>query len=262
MEAQAMGCIPITNPLWALADNVRHGSFLHGDANEQLVQKRYVGEIARWTRNAELQAKCRAEMMPWARQKFTWERVVDQYEALAHGFADRYYAAQFCYQLKHAAGKILNVGCNLDVAGFRRHGAVNVDLCAVDPYHKIPNPVDVIADARRPLPFGREFDTVILGDILEHMSDDDAVATLKNAAGVLGDAGRIVVTCPEDYRHQGDQQKSHAISYGDGLTAHHNRPIGIETIRAWLDQAELRELEAQPIDYGFCQGHGVLAACS
>jgi protein O-GlcNAc transferase len=84
MEAQALGAIPITNPLWALADNVRHGVFLPGDpANDPLVRAQYVGEILRLTGDIDLQERIRAEMMPWARAKFDWERVVNDYEAWA-----------------------------------------------------------------------------------------------------------------------------------------------------------------------------------
>ena len=83
MEAQALGAIPITNPLWALADNVGHGVAIPGEPNDPLVRARYVGEILRLTRDLDLQERIRAEMMPWARKRFDWERVVDQYERLA-----------------------------------------------------------------------------------------------------------------------------------------------------------------------------------
>lgn len=84
MEAQALGAIPITVPLWALADNVRHGVFLQGDpVNDPLCRARYVGEILRLTRDVSLQESIRSEMMPYARQRFDWERVVDQWEGWA-----------------------------------------------------------------------------------------------------------------------------------------------------------------------------------
>jgi hypothetical protein len=67
-----------------LADNVRHGVFLPGDpANDPLVRAQYVGEILRLTGDIDLQERIRAEMMPWARAKFDWERVVNDYEAWA-----------------------------------------------------------------------------------------------------------------------------------------------------------------------------------
>ncbi|HSZ58559.1 MAG TPA: glycosyltransferase family 4 protein [Tepidisphaeraceae bacterium] len=84
MSAQACGAIPITNPLWALADNVRHGIFINGDpANEPLVMAQYVHEIRRLTSDLSLQEQIRGPMMEWARAKFDWERIVDQYEQWA-----------------------------------------------------------------------------------------------------------------------------------------------------------------------------------
>lgn len=84
MIAQGCGAIPITNPLWALADNVRHGVFLQGNpADEPLVRAQYVGEILRLTGDLDLQERIRASMIPWARKKFDWERVVDAWEEMA-----------------------------------------------------------------------------------------------------------------------------------------------------------------------------------
>lgn len=83
MEAQACGAIPVFNPTWALADNVRHGSAIEGDPNDPLVEARYVGEILRWARDPGLQQECRREMMGWARGRFSWDRIVAQYEEMA-----------------------------------------------------------------------------------------------------------------------------------------------------------------------------------
>ncbi len=84
MIAQGCGAVPITNPLWALADNVRHGIFIEGDpGNDPLCRAQYVGEIMRLTRNTEPQEAIRRESMPYARKRFDWSRVVDQYEELA-----------------------------------------------------------------------------------------------------------------------------------------------------------------------------------
>lgn len=83
MEAQGCGAIPITNPIWALQDNVRHGIFIEGDPNDPLVEARYVGEILRLTRDLSLQEKIRAEMVPYSRERFDWSNVVSQYEEMA-----------------------------------------------------------------------------------------------------------------------------------------------------------------------------------
>lgn len=80
MEAQALGAIPICNPIWAVGENVRHGVFIDGDVNEPMTQARYAGEIVRLASQPKLQEEIRGPMMPWARKQFDWERIVDQFE--------------------------------------------------------------------------------------------------------------------------------------------------------------------------------------
>lgn len=84
-EAQALGAVPIFNPIWALRDNVQHGIALVGNCwKDRLVQTRFAYEMARLAMAPAIQEQIRKEMMPWARAKFDWERVVDQYEAMAN----------------------------------------------------------------------------------------------------------------------------------------------------------------------------------
>jgi hypothetical protein len=105
--------------------------------------------------------------------------------------------AQYAFQHLHAAGRTLNVGCNDDSSNLRGRGVVNLDLFTLDPVTARPCPVDLIADARH-LPFAdNSWDTVILGDILEHC-DDQVAAEIFTEARRVG--RRIVITWPEDYR--------------------------------------------------------------
>jgi glycosyltransferase involved in cell wall biosynthesis len=80
MDAQACGAIPITSPVWAIAENVEHGVFVHGNVQNELIRARYVLEVFRMVVQAEAQDAIRADMMPWARDRFDWERFVDQWE--------------------------------------------------------------------------------------------------------------------------------------------------------------------------------------
>lgn len=82
MEAQALGAIPVFTPLWALKHNVAHGIAIQGANIDPLVQARYVAAVLRLVRQPALAESIRGEMMPWARARFDWERVVDQYESL------------------------------------------------------------------------------------------------------------------------------------------------------------------------------------
>ena len=114
MEAQALGAIPITNPLWALRDNVKHGIFIDGDADaDPLTQARYTAEIIRLTIQPQIQEQLRPQMMQDAKETFNWERWVDQWESWIYGYEKHNYVAQYNFQLKHAKGKILNVGCDI-----------------------------------------------------------------------------------------------------------------------------------------------------
>lgn len=81
MEAMALGCIPITRPYWPLAENVQHGVLIEGDpVGDPLVRARYVKAIVDLMGDPCLREQCRGEMMPWAREYFDWEVVVDQVE--------------------------------------------------------------------------------------------------------------------------------------------------------------------------------------
>ena len=90
------------------------------------------------------------------------------------------YLGQWLFQRAYVAGRILNVGCNNDGGKLREHfGALNVDLSLRDDASGDVIPADVLADARA-LPFRpRSFNTVVLGELLEHFNDGDAIKTLE-----------------------------------------------------------------------------------
>lgn len=107
------------------------------------------------------------------------------------------------YQQMFAEGKIVNIGCGEDPAGFGEH-AVHVDL---DVYN---HPNFVQADAHN-LPFkDDEFDTAILGDILEHA--EDPVKMLSEAGRV---AKKVVATVYEEWRLRGDKEAQIQKFYSD-----------------------------------------------
>ena len=83
MDAQACGAIPITQPVWAVGENVQHGIFIEGDVRSDLIRSRYVTEVVSLALDPERQQDIRSDMMPYARERFGWERFVDQWEAWA-----------------------------------------------------------------------------------------------------------------------------------------------------------------------------------
>lgn len=84
MDAQALGAVPITNPVWAVGENVEHGIFIDGDTQaEALVRARYVLEAMRLAIDPDRQERIRKVMMPWALERFDWEVYVKQWELWA-----------------------------------------------------------------------------------------------------------------------------------------------------------------------------------
>jgi len=259
MEMQILGAVPITNPVWALAENVEYGIFVPGDAEgDKLVQARYAAEIVRLATHPEIQEAIRGPMMNKSRYRHNWERAVDQWEGWLYGL-DILNVTQYNFQLKNAVGDVLNVGCDIDLPGLGKRG-VNLDLNRVDSIiGGVPNKLNVQADGRL-LPFGKSFDTVILGDILEHFdSDDEVVKMLREARGVLRENGRIVVTVPDDRRPHSEQHDTQKGMYASGINVYHH-PVPRERVDLWLKNAGLGIDKYQTIDYTFAEGHGVVAS--
>ncbi len=262
MEAQALGAIPITTPIWALDANVKHGCLVHGDANgDTQARLRYVHAILSIANNPELQDRIRSEMCIWARAAFSWERVVDMYEARYNLIYSRAMASQYSFQNRWAVGPVLNVGCNADQNKLRgtHPDSVNVDITPIDPITNQENDIDEIADARDlPEKFHGKFKTVVLGEILEHFNDEDAIKALTCARKCLQADGRVLITCPEDYRSP-EEQHSVITKYADDVSAFHERPITLDMIKGWLAKAGLEIVFKDYIEYYSFTGHGILA---
>jgi len=83
MEAQCGGAIPIISPWWALRENVKHGIVVNGHPyNDGLTQATFVSAVQMLAMEPHTQAKFREKMIPDARQRFSWDRVVERMEAL------------------------------------------------------------------------------------------------------------------------------------------------------------------------------------
>ena len=265
MEAQALGAVPLVTPIGALIDNVQHGAWVPGPIAEPLTLARFAAELVRYTADGgRLQARVRPEMMRWARSRFNWEVVADQWEGWL-GVQAEGLTYQFAFQDAQARGRILNVGSAGDPGRLAaRRGAVNVDLREHDPNTGWPTAAHVYADARKlPLDVLGAFDTVILGDILEHMDDADAIAALSQARQALRAGGRVVITCPDDPRppdqqHASDPQ-AHLKEYAPGISSVHQRRMPRELLAGWLDAAGLHPTVWRTLDYAHFAGHGVVA---
>jgi glycosyltransferase involved in cell wall biosynthesis len=80
MDAQACGAIPITAPVWAIAENVKHGVFVEGNVNNQVVQARFALELFKMAVDPDRQEAIRGQMMQWAEHHFDWNRFAWQWE--------------------------------------------------------------------------------------------------------------------------------------------------------------------------------------
>ena len=261
MEAQACGAVPVFSPIFAQGENIKHGVGVFGESNDPLTISRAAAEIARLALQPQLQEQIRPEMMAWARERFNWERWVDQWESWMYpqfAQAKGDYIAQYNFQIKHAKGKILNVGCDIDAGNLKNLGAVNVDIVKFSPITKFQTRADIIADARNlPESLHNKFDTVILGDILEHMNDRDILKSLASAKKCLTENGQIIVTCPDDLRDHSDVPETHENSdYAEGIPAYHTRSITKEYMENLFNEAGLKVLVHQEIDYTFFSGNG------
>lgn len=257
MEAQALGAIPITNPYWALAENVMNGIFIDGDAyNDRLIQSRYAGEIVRLALDTQLQDRIRPQMMNDARCRFNWERFVDQWENELLGICHPYRHTQYNFQHKYAQGRILNIGCDIDISDFKSRNAVNLDLLKESPIMKIPTKADIMADARNlPDTLYNKFDSVIIGDLLEHLRDEDAIKVLVNAKKALYNGGIIILTCPDDNRKYEKQHKGEINAYAENENSFHTS-LSKNRIEQWIKDANLSIQNFQLIDYTNCEGYG------
>lgn len=260
MEAQALGAIPITAPIWGLKDNVGWGISLEGNVySDELLQARYVAEIIRLTRNLKMAEAIREPMMRWARMYHNWEHWVDQWEDELAGLPCNTY--QFHFQHLHAKGKILNVGCDTDPTGFAQRGATNLDVIPNNPKGE-PNKFHVLHDIRQPLPENLgKFDTIILGDIMEHIELKEWAKTLKNCRKALTKDGQIIITCPNDFtRAPEEQHVNHdwTREYTDGVHAYHYQEITHQEILKQLKLAGLVETLYLPADYSLFEGHHLI----
>lgn len=84
MDAQANGAIPLTTPIWAIGENVKHGVFIDGNPEtEPLTRARYVLELVRLLLDPARQDAIRQDMQPWARETFDWDVFARQWEGWA-----------------------------------------------------------------------------------------------------------------------------------------------------------------------------------
>lgn len=169
------------------------------------------------------------------------------------------YVNQFVFQNLHSRGKTLNVGSHIDGAVLgRQPGNVNIDIFLDDPGTNQRLPVHAVADGRW-LPFRPVFDSVVLGEILEHMEHEDQIKFLNEARGVLAGEGQIVATLPHVGLGDPDSDAERLYSPG-GIHANHYRIVSREEIFESVESAQLEVVFFADIHYTWrANGTGFVA---
>lgn len=157
-------------------------------------------------------------------------------------------------------GVVLNVGANEDPASLKAmengdRRVVNCDLFDFDETLERPNNVEVIFDcARDRWPFDDDYaEMVVMGDIVEHLSEEEQVASFKEAHRV---ARKLVITCPEDGRPETFEDRSDLFPRG----AVHVTLVTEELLRKTLEASGWEPRLWETPNYGFVpRGHFVVA---
>ena len=186
--------------------------------------------------------------------------------------ADRFSFQRNC--VIDAEGFILNVGANEDPAGLRAlapERVLNCDIEEVDSYLGRPNRVDRVFDARETWPFVDDFaGLVVLGDILEHLYEEETEAVLREARRV---SDKVCITVPEDDRFLHEDQPDVEVRDGGIIEKvtrgvlesesgyrTHCQVVTKEYLEDLLDRTGWEPVEWEIVDYGFVpRGHFVLA---
>jgi len=83
MRAQATGVIPVCSNYGALQDTVKYGYKIDGVTEFMIMPSKVADEIVdksiELMKDTDKQEEIRKEMIPWAREKFTWSNVCDQW---------------------------------------------------------------------------------------------------------------------------------------------------------------------------------------
>ena len=80
MKSQAFGSVPVVTDYAALKETVQYGVKVDVDITDSDGQEKYKKELIAMLKDPERQEKIREEMIPWAREKFLWKHVAQQWK--------------------------------------------------------------------------------------------------------------------------------------------------------------------------------------
>ena len=163
-------------------------------------------------------------------------------------------------------GKTLNAACADDPANLGWLGAINMDLHELDvgskkDFRKVANYVQgSVLDMKFP---DGEFDTVVLGEFLEHCKFDVAVKAVNECRRVLKPGGNLVMTFPLDGRSRDEQRAGNEwpLEYDAGITCAHQTWWGNDMVRALRSQTRFVEVMRAALLYLLTAPLGGWALC-
>lgn len=193
MKAQVAGCVPVCTDYAALAETVKAGVVIPGNASDPKVFEDFKNALIDVLTNHEYQEEVRKEVLKH-RDEFSWADVALQWHRDLFSIEGREYIDDRLKWVQEQCGKddkIVDIGGNKGHTfyGWNRDNVTTVDIDKYD----IPNFVQ--ADATN-LPFeDKSFDIACLDEVLEHMPDP--VSALKEAKRVA--RKKIIITVPNEH---------------------------------------------------------------
>lgn len=159
--------------------------------------------------------------------------------------------SRFAFQnqcVSNTTGIVLNIGSKEDPAHLKgNHGdrVLNCDITTWDSDYRIHVPIDVVMDCRKEWPFSDNYaELVVMGDILEHLYEKEAIAALKEASRV---ASKLCITVPMNantHRLQGQADLWERPEGGRG----HCTDWGVDNISDVLQEAGWQAKEIRIVD--------------
>lgn len=168
-----------------------------------------------------------------------------------------------CYEFQGAmavrfGGKILNAACADDPAHIGDIGGINLDIQQKESWsgHDFTQTKNFVHGSVLDMPFPDDnFDTVILGEFLEHCKFEKAVEALAECRRVLRSGGHLVMTIPLDGRsneeQRGPDDKLGAVpeEYDAGISCFHQTWWGNALLDNLRKRARFSEVLRMPLIY-------------
>ena len=82
MKAQIAGCVPVVTNYAALETTVQFGTKVDGDIYDPDILEKFKQELISMLKDDKRQEEIRKEMVPWAKEMFTWKKVAEQWSNL------------------------------------------------------------------------------------------------------------------------------------------------------------------------------------